>query len=169
MCGAYWLPDGRVRKGLGCIDWCLSGLLGLVMKVGGHHIRMMIKATILLRSMWEWACWGRKEVYKLPPPHTHTHTLHPGRNQQRKQRRGKSEKRACCWKPIRRKTCSQEEGVRGWHLANGAQELDLTTRRSWGFRRAASAELGRQHNPTDRGQGNGRQGALLQREASIWR
>ena len=50
VCGAYWLPDGHVGKGVGCMGWRLSGLLALA---GGQYIHIVIKATILLRLMWE--------------------------------------------------------------------------------------------------------------------
>lgn len=47
------------------------GAVGLVIKAGGHHIHMVIKATILLKSMWEEHAGEEKRSTNYPHSRTH--------------------------------------------------------------------------------------------------
>ena len=86
---------------------------------------------------------GKKRGLQTTPP-THTHTLHPGRNQQRKQRRGKSEKRACCWKTNPKKNMQPGGGSEGltsrkWGTRTGFNNKEVLGLQKSSFRRAGKA------------------------------
>lgn len=138
-----------------------SELLGLVIKAGGHHIHMVIGCHHTPEIDVGVSMLEKKRGLQTTPL---TYTLHPGETSKRDREEGRVRKEHAVGNQTQRKTCSQEEGEgltsRKWGTRAGFNNKEVMGLQKSSF----PAELGRQCNPTERGQGNGRQGALLQRK-----